>query len=244
MTNKKSPILHPLALIGLAIWFSGMAMLLSTLGNLGLIVALSLISALTLGRIKCKAMLSSLLRMLPLLLLILIIQILFSKGNDGDHQLWRFKIAKHGLNQGLMLSLRLVIILFSAKILARIDYNGFDLAFRKLRLPEELTFMIFYAVHIIPAVSAKVKHLRQLLILRGIDMRKLRLRQRIDIYALTALSVLGGFISKSGIQAIALELRGFRSKGKSSRLHTLSLGFPDAFALIFVLVISLALAIQ
>lgn len=137
-----------------------------------------------------------------MLLLLMLIQILFTNVGSGHYQLFGLNIPKHGLYQGSLLSLRLLIILFSAKILAPMSYQEFDQAFRKLPL-----------------------------------------RQKIDVYALTALSVLGGFIFKSGAQAIALELRGFRSKGKTSRLLTRNLGFADLITLLITITISIFLII-
>lgn len=219
-------------------------MLLTGIGKMGLLAISAIICAIAVGGISAKTMLRSIFRILPLLIMITLIQILFANKSGGQHQILGIAISKPGLYQGLLLSLRLLVILFSAKILARMNYQEFDQAFHKLRLPEEITFMVYYAVHIVPAVGARIKHLRMLLILRGIELRKLSLRQKIDIYALTALSVLGGFLSKSGAQAIALELRGFRSKGKSSRLRSLAIGFQDLLILLCLASASMILIIS
>lgn len=219
--------LHPLALILLALWFSTAAIFVPQPLWLAVVLILSIFFRGLQAGFAWRLWARQFLLMLPLFLAILLIQALFVK--DGE-LLWGqgwYAIHTLGLRGGLAFSLRLLILFFSAQILLKLEYEDFNLAFNAVRLPEELGFMVFYAIHVIPSAGAKINHARQILRLRGIEPRKLPLKASLRLYKQISLSVLADVLSRSAIQATALDLRGFRSSGPRTRLNQRGFALPD-----------------
>jgi hypothetical protein len=98
-------------------------------------------------------------RSLPLLLSLAFVQLLFRRQGD---LLWQFGIislSREGANYLAVLSLRLLIVILSAKALAVLDFKEFSTAFHSLRLPEEFSFMLSYAVHLVPSLLSSWERL-------------------------------------------------------------------------------------
>ncbi len=175
-------------------------------------------------------------KMLWLIISVSIIQILFRRGGEIIFALGPLKIYSEASNYALMISLRLMVIYFCARSLTKLDFSDYRAAFSKIHLPDELSFMVSYMVHLIPQLGARFKAQMAELRERGILLRKLKLKAKLTVYKILALSSLADIILQSGRQAIALELRGFRSEGKSSSLHVRSFGIWDIGILLFLIV--------
>ncbi len=226
--------LHPLSLIFLALWFSSAAVFVLRLEWLGIALLLAFLCNLLYFGFSGKTWLRPVVRMLPLFLAVLLIQALFvKKGSLVWGRGW-YGIYSAGLQGGVAFCLRLLILFFSARLLLKLDYEDFDAAFHAVQLPEELGFMVFYTIHVLPWAGDRISHNRQLLRLRGVELSELPWRQKLRIYQRISLSLLADLLSRSSVQAIALELRGFRSGGQRTRLHKRSFSWPDALALAFI----------
>ena len=235
--------LHPLSLLVLALWFSSAALALNApLWLLG-VWLLSLLAAWLSRSLDLKLWLRQLIRLLPLLAVILMIQALFVKqGRLLGGQGW-YAVHAAALSNGIAFCLRLLILLGSARLMLRLEFEDYEAAFAGLRLPEELGFMVFYTVRILPMLNRRLGHNRLLLRLRGLDWRKLPLRARLLVYQRVALALLAEMLTRSGIQAIALELRGFRSPGPRSRLQQRSFGLGDLVFLMSLIALTVSLLI-
>jgi energy-coupling factor transport system permease protein len=230
--------LHPLSVLLLALWLSTAAILVPQIVLLGVVLLLSMLFRGLLCGCALKHWLRQFIRLLPLFAAILLIQVLFVKeGRLLWGQNW-YAVHSTGLQNGLAFCLRLLILFWSAQLLLRLSFEDFDLAFHTLRLPEELGFMVFYTIHVIPAASREIKNSLLLLRLRAIALRKLKLRQKLLVYNRISLSVIASVLSRSAIQATALDLRGFRSSGKRSHLNQLRFGLSDAFLLSLTLILT------
>lgn len=218
---------HPLSLVLLALWFSTAAIFVPQLSWLAAVLILSILFSGFHSGFEPRAWLRQLVKFLPVFLAIIIIQILFVK--EGK-LLWGaswYAVHSGGLHGGISFCLRLLILFFSASLLLKLDFEDFEAAFTAVRLPEELGFMVFYGIHVIPSASRQIGDSRIQLRLRGIDLKKLPLREKIRIYGRISLCVLADVLSRSSLQAISLELRGFRSPGQRSHLHQRRFGAAD-----------------
>jgi len=230
--------LHPLSLLVLALWLSTAALFCSEVLALVTLLGLCLLARIIVKTMEFRQLSHQRKRLVPLLLIIMVIQVLFVK--EGK-LLWGhgwYGIHALGLTRGIAVGLRLLILYFSAGLLLRLSYSDYDTAFRTLHLPEELGFMVSYAVHVIPLVSQRLMHYRQLLLIRGISFKAMKLRDRLKIYSLISLTILANVLSQSGIQAIALELRGFRSLGKRTSLQETKLRLPDLLLFLLMIVLT------
>ncbi len=234
--------LHPLSLILSALWFSSLAIIIPDPRWLGVVFLLCLLFQGFVSGFKFKAWARQFLKLLPVLLAVIVIQVLLDR-NNFQPEGYRVDPAGAGLRTGLAVSLRLLIVIFSAQLLLRLDYEDFDLAFRSLRLPEELCFMVFYAIHVIPSATERVKHSLRLLRLRGVDLGKAPLKARLKLYQRISLNVIASLLSASDIQATALELRGFRSSGARSRLYTRAFSLSDLCLLLAAIAVTILLGL-
>lgn len=179
---------------------------------------------------------------LPFLLILTFFQIVFRRSGT---LLWSYgiiKISEEAIIISLQLALRLLTVIYCAKSLAVMDYPDFSKAFSSIHLPEELSFMLAYAIHLVPKFLAQLKGFLTGLKLRGIDTSNLPLAKRLQVYKQLSLTTLAELLRNSETSAIALELRGFRSPGKRTKLYRQSFSYRDLLCLLcFTVLVILAL---
>jgi len=169
---------------------------------------------------------------LPFLLILAFFQIVFRRKGTMLWSYGIFKITREGVLISVQLAARLLTVIYCAKGLAVMNYTEFSKAFSALRLPEELSFMLSYAIHLVPKFLSQLKGFVTGLKLRGIDAAKLSLSKRLQVYKQLSITALAELIRSSETAAIALELRGFRSEGKHSILHQQKFSYRDLLCLL------------
>ena len=169
---------------------------------------------------------------LPFLLILAFFQIVFRRKGTMLWSYGIFKITREGVLISVQLAARLLTVIYCAKGLAVMNYTEFSKAFSALRLPEELSFMLSYAIHLVPKFLSQLKGFVTGLKLRGIDAAKLSLSKRLQVYKQLSITALAELIRSSETAAIALELRGFRSEGKRNILHQQKFSYRDIFCLL------------
>ena len=92
--------------------------------------------------------------------------------------------------------------------------------------------MLSYAIHLVPKFLAQLKGFVTVLKLRGIDAANLSMANRLQVYKQLAITSLAELIRNSEASAIALELRGFRSEGKRTKLHQQKFSYRDWLCLV------------
>jgi energy-coupling factor transport system permease protein len=211
--------LHPVFHILLCLLLSSLVFAVSSPLNL---LALSLVAFFYASlRISngLRGAFKTLRRSFPLLLSIAIVQLLFRRQGEVIWSFGFLTFRSVGLNLAILLCLRLITVIYAARILAALSFQDFSLAFATLKLPEELSFMLSYAVHLVPRFLFDLKGFVTGLKLRGIDPGKLSFSKRLQVFKMLAVASLAEIIRTSEISATALELRGFRSKGKRTFLY-------------------------
>lgn len=230
--NKNS--LHPLTHVLICLALSSIVFATNSLVRIGVFFLLSIAySSLRIKGGLVKIMLT-LYHSLTFILPIALLQIIFQSHGEV---LWRFyflRVSVEGISWAAILSLRLATVILCAKALAVNSFRDFQIAFALLHLPEELSFMISYGVQLIPTFLNQIKGYLRSLHLRGIEPARLPWGKRLHVYKILAVSSLAGILNGSTNSAIALELRGFRSKGKRSHLHRMSLGIRDVIAILLL----------
>jgi energy-coupling factor transport system permease protein len=232
---------HPLSLFLIVLWLTSMAIFVSVPMKLLILLLIAILGVLLFSDADPQGLTRGLKKLLPVLLVIFVIQILANHGGKTLLPLGFLSVTEAGLYKAVGLVLRILVIFIAAKILARMNYVEFDDAFRKLGFPDEAGFMIAHAAHLIPNISRELKAKKDLIIARGIDMKRLPLRDKVKIYKVIALDISGNLLRNVDQRSIALELRGFRSAGKSTRLRSIALGSTDALILLLLVAISMTL---
>ncbi len=160
------------------------------------------------------------------------LQIVFRRKGTMYLVLWNIKNNRGGVLISVQLTARLLTVIYCAKALAVMDYTEFSKAFSAIRLPEELSFMLSYAIHLVPKFLGQLKGFVTGLKLRGIDTADLSFSKRLQVYKQLSITALAELIRSSETAAIALELRGFRSEGKHSILHQQKFSYRDLLCLL------------
>lgn len=241
---KLSSELHPLVHIFLCLFISSVAFVLSSPLKLLALSLFAFVYACLRLKQGISGALKTLLHSLPLLLSIFIVQLIFRRQGEVLWQWGFWTIHSTGYIMAIRLILRLLCVIYGAKVLASLSFQDFSLAFALLNLPEELSFMLSYGVHLVPQFLAQLKGFVTRLKLRGVALGRLTFRQRLQVFRLLAIAALASIIKGSETRAIALELRGFRSSGKRSFLHFRRISLFDlVFALpLTAMIIFIALA--
>lgn len=236
MVNR---LLHPLSYFLLCIFYSSLAIAIDNPRILVIIMLLAWMVDFRQGFNAAKAKLAKLERLYWLIFSLIVIQLIFRRGGGVALNLGAISIYREALESSAFLSLRIIIVYMCAISLSMLDFSSYRSAFAAIRLPEEISFMVSYMAHLIPAFSARFKDQMQELRDRGISIRKLPLKEKIRLYRILALSAIADIIGQSGRQAIALELRGFRSSGRPSSLYRHRFGFWDLGILLWIIGVSI-----
>jgi energy-coupling factor transport system permease protein len=231
--------IHPLSLILIVVWLSSMALITLKLISLATLIGISISMMILLSRDHGKKSLLRLSKLLPLLIFVTFMQVIFRRGGTVLFAYKCFAITSLGLGFGLAISLRFAIIISGASILSSLSFVDFRNAFALIRLPEEISFMVSYVLRFVSTLRQRFDISLSMLKLRGIDLEKQSLIKRLKIYRILALSVMVNALSHSSLQAIALELRGFRSSGKRTELYLTKPEIIDAFILWGLVILSL-----
>ena len=227
-------LLHPLSYIVICVFYSSLAIVISNPLYQILLFLLAWLLDWREGSEGMGRRLIGLQRYLWLFLSVMLIQLLFTRGGVPILNLGILSIHSDGITMAAVLGLRLAVVYMVANSLSKMDFTLYRAAFAKIRLPEELSFMISYMAHLVPQLQINFRTQMQELKLRGILVSKLPIKEKLEIYKIISIATVAEIIVQSSSQAIALELRGFRSKGKRSSLNTLNFTYRDLFAPLWV----------
>jgi len=227
-------LLHPLSYIVICVFYSSLAIVISNPLYQILLFLLAWLLDWREGSEGMGRRLVGLQRYLWLFLSVMLIQLLFTRRGVPILNLGILSIHSDGITMAAVLGLRLAVVYMVANSLSKMDFTLYRAAFAKIRLPEELSFMISYMAHLVPQLQINFRTQMQELKLRGILVSKLPIKEKLEIYKIISIATVAEIIVQSSSQAIALELRGFRSKGKRSSLNTLNFTYRDLFAPLWV----------
>jgi energy-coupling factor transport system permease protein len=211
--------MHPLTRLVIVLCLSSFSLLYQKPALLALVALICLLLLLTdhQSYINRKKMAQSLLRLLPVILSVFILQIFFTRQGDRIFTWGWLIVTGQGLSQSLIVALRLLIILLSGAWVVRLKPRDFILAFRVVRLPETLSVMIMMTLRFLPVLAGKMKQSLSLLKTRGIEMKRLPIRMRLNLYTGLIVPILGWTLKDVNSQAIALDGRGFRNGIRHTR---------------------------
>jgi energy-coupling factor transport system permease protein len=207
---------HPLTKLIIVICITSCSLIHQNLAILlELLLASMMLSLFNINRSEeWKKLFKQVYRLLPLILSILVIQVLFDVKGLMLFQFGFIRISLHGIITAIQVIIRLLIIIFSAGYLLKLGLRDFLSAFRLIRLPESIAVITALTIGFIPLLSGQIKQSLQQLTLRGIDIKKLGLKNRLSLYLSLIMPILGRAINNAKYLAITLDLRGFRNGRK------------------------------
>jgi energy-coupling factor transport system permease protein len=138
-----------------------------------------------------------------------------------------------GIVLAAALSLRLVIIVVSAAVLIEGEIRDYMLALLQMRFPYEIVFMVMIGLHFLPILREEAVNVYQCMQLRGREMKKIRLPEKLRAYAGLCLPVLVSTLRRADETSVAMEIRGFRAMPRRTSMRRLTLRKRDVFFLVF-----------
>ena len=115
------------------------------------------------------------------------------------------------LQTAVVIVMRLVLIAGSAFFLSSGNLQELVLGFIYFKLPYELAFMVFVAIKFMPFFRDEFKNVLCAVQLRGIDSRKLPLKDKLYLFCNLLMPVVYGAVLKARYLAISMDARGFRA---------------------------------
>ncbi|NLJ58325.1 MAG: energy-coupling factor transporter transmembrane protein EcfT [Tissierellia bacterium] len=166
--------------------------------------------------IMCKSNLKSVFfrikKLLYLLILISLFQSLLTKEGNPILTIASINIlTDYGILRSLEFILRMGIIIVSAAIITTSSSRKIIQALIQLKVPYEIAFMVSIAIRFLPIFKEEMTDMLIALQLRGIDFKKIKMKEKIYIYKYIFLPITTNSIMKAKELAAAMEMRAFRA---------------------------------
>ena len=139
-----------------------------------------------------------------------------------------------GLSAALGVTLRLLILVFSALILLTGDTRDYLLALVQCKVPYEIAFMVMTALHFLPILREEAQDVYYAVQMRGTDLSRAGPIAKLRVYRRIALPILAGAIKRAETTSVAMEARAFRAFPERTFLRRLELARRDRVCLVVV----------
>jgi energy-coupling factor transport system permease protein len=149
-------------------------------------------------------------------------------------------VTVNGLDVALAVTLRLLIFVCSALILLTGDTRDYLLALVQCKVPFEIAFMTMMALHFLPLLREEALDVYHAVQMRGAELRKASLIEKLRVYVRIAVPILAGAIKRAERTSIAMEARGFRAHPRRTSMRRLQLAPRDVVCLFALPLLSTA----
>ncbi|MFI3237459.1 MAG: energy-coupling factor transporter transmembrane component T [Lachnospiraceae bacterium] len=119
-------------------------------------------------------------------------------------------LTDYGLIKGLEFLLRITIIMMLGCLLATSNQRDITQGLVQLKVPYEIAFMSTIGIKFLPILKEEFVDSMNAIMLRGIDIKKLKLPKKISLYTYILTPVVMNSFLRAKEMAVAMELRGFR----------------------------------
>lgn len=128
-------------------------------------------------------------------------------------------LSSGGLLAALSVILRVTIILAAALLLTIRDYQELVTGLVQLKVPYELAYMVLLGIRFIPVLSEEFRNSLTAIELRGIELKRITLADKIRVYSYILMPTVAGALIRARRIAIAMEARAFRAKPRRTWLE-------------------------
>jgi len=231
----KKENIDPRVKIFIVMCISTLAILINDIKYLSYVLSISIIF--TVGfKVNLYIVIKKFKRLFQMIFIIVIIQSIFN--SEGAILISVFKITlltDIGLIKGIEYILRMLIIISSALILSTSSSVVLLQGLIKCKIPYELAFMVCIGLRFIPILSEEIKDTFIAIQIRGIDIKKLKLKKKLELVSITLMPVVISTIDKSKKLSASIESRGFRKYLTRTSIYELKFSLKD-FILIFSII--------
>ncbi len=167
-------------------------------------------------------------RMIPLFLMLLIVQSVFTSKGEALLSIGKWNILTiGGICMGISVLLRLLIIVTSAMILLTGSPRDFILALVQWKIPYEIAFMVMVGLHFIPIFKEEAQNVYNAVQMRGTELEKISLIQKVKVYPTIFIPIISSAVLRAQQMAVAMEGRAFRAYPQRTYMRQLILNKTD-----------------
>ena len=170
-------------------------------------------------------------RLRGFLLIIVFVALMQSIFNGGGQTLLSIGkvniLTTEGLLKGANTLLRISTVIASAAIFTLTTSRKMIQGLIQLKIPYEFAFMASVALRFLPVFSQEFKDTIVAIQLRGVNIRKIPLGQKIKMYTSILMPVTYGAVDRAQKLACTMELRAFRAYNKRTSRFVLKLNAAD-----------------
>lgn len=149
-------------------------------------------------------------------------------------------VTSGGLLKAAEFILRMLIIIASAGILSTSNHREIIQGLVQWKLPYEIAFMASMGIRFLPVFAEEFRDAMIAVQLRGVDIKKLPLRQKLEVTVSLFQPVVAGALLKSKAMAMSIEMRGFRAYPSRTSYLVLELKRDDYVVMLSVVVLTAA----
>ncbi|MDD3269278.1 MAG: energy-coupling factor transporter transmembrane component T [Syntrophomonadaceae bacterium] len=236
-------MLDPRTKMVIVVCLSSLALIYNTPGQLLLVLAATIV-LLFIFRFNLSAIGGYLKPFLSLMLFLFILQSLFSPGGQvllaaGHLSL----ITTGGLAAGASVVLRIIAVTAAAMLFTTFSSRDFILGLVQWKVPYEIAFMVSIALRFLPLFREELINVVIAVQLRGVALKKIPWRQKIDLYRRLVFPVVYRTMLKAEQLAVTMEARGFRAYPRRTYLRRLNFNQVDYIVIpVFVLITIILIA--
>ncbi len=191
----------------------------------------------------------------PFLFMILITAMikLFLVNGTSLISVWFINITVEGLKSAILLSVRLILIIYAAQILLVTTSivsltDGLGILLKPLELirfpVHELVMIMTISLRFIPVLLNESRRIRMAQISRGINFQEGPIWERAKTYFAILVPLINASFQKANDLAEAMEARGYTAGRKRSRLNELSLSRPDYIYMMVMTILLLGMILN
>jgi energy-coupling factor transport system permease protein len=172
-------------------------------------------------------------KMLFLLIGIIVLQSIFNQEGIVLIGYKHFNIITDvGLIKGLSYLFRILIILVSATILSTSSDIELVGALIKCKIPYDFAFMVSLGIRFMPIFMDEFKNTIVAIELRGVHIKALRIRDKLELYGYILSPIVIGALDKAKKLSLSIEMRGFRAFPKRTSHFELRFALLDYFIIV------------
>jgi len=182
--------------------------------------------------------------LLSMVVFIAIMQSIFASSGQTLLAVGSLKVVTTGgLTMAGEFVLRMLIIVASAGILSTSNSREIIQGLVQWKLPYEVAFMTAMGIRFLPVFGEEFRDAMIAIQLRGVDLKKLPLRQKMEVYASLFQPVVAGALLKARAISMSIEMRGFRACPSRSSYLVLELRGQDYGVMISAVLLTVAMMV-
>ena len=183
---------------------------------------------LLIGNIKPQVIWIKLRGLLGLVLMLFLLQCLFSRSGEPFLAIYGFTlVTESGFQTAVLVCLRLLIVILSALMVATGESRDYLLALTQCKVPYEIAFMVLAALRFLPMLREEAQDILCAAQMRGLKVKKAGLKKQAGAYISIVIPVVAGAIRRAEQLSIAMEARGFRAMPRRTSMRRLRMRASD-----------------